>query len=157
MSKFKDASGDTWKLKITVATILKVNDDCDINISKFLDNNMELARDVMGDACKVVSILFCILEDQIDERELCSHSFAERLAGDVYKDAASALWQAFLDFCPSKQRDLLLTLDAKMEAAADEAIKDLEKANLKDLMSLEMRMKQQESAESIPIPTRHAN
>ena len=157
MSSFKDATGEKWKLRFTIGTIRKVKDDTDINIGLWLDDDMKVGREVMLDPLKMFLVLYSLCEEQCKERELSEEQFAERFNGDAVGDAREALWKAFLDFCPSQQKQILTDLQAKTEKVRDKIVKKLMDSDEKDLISFQKRTNVRESAESTRQTSRHAN
>ena len=153
MSSFKDDTGHKWKLRITVGTIKKVHADTDVNLGQFLDDEMALAKKVMGDPLLSAAVLFSILEEQIDDARLSEADFAERLYGDTFRDAKDALWDAFLDFCPSQQREALQNLEAKSKKVQEKLLKKLNETDVEadlesQLISFGSPTNQPASAES---------
>ena len=120
MNSFTDAEGNTWKVKITVPVLKAVRDSVGIDIGKQHDF-LELADDIVN----LVNVLYVVCRKQCLKREVTEEGFAEALAGDSLEDAYEAFCQAYLDFCPSRQRKILqriLTAAKEIEALAEPEI-----------------------------------
>ena len=148
MSKFTDSEGRVWRLRLTIGVMKKVLKDTDINLGGFNEQGISNAYMVRGDALQFVSVLFSMLESDIDKQGLSEHEFCELLHGDVYGAAQEAFWKAYLDFCPSQQRKQLQALEAKSKHLQETMMSKVEGMSDDELISLGTRMKRPASAGS---------
>lgn len=111
--EFTDESGQVWRLSITVASLRKVREQVGFDCAKLLS---EEAITQLQDPVLLVDVLACLLEAQINAREMSAVKFAESLCGDAIERGLMALVEAVADFLPSTQRAILLALWGKGKA-----------------------------------------
>lgn len=105
MAKFTDATGDDWRVEITVFHTGRVRADVEVNLNDALvkdggdgspDRNLITRLD--SDNGLLVAVLYCLCEEQIKNRNLTPDDFAKRFAGDILNAAFAALLEALLAF-----------------------------------------------------------
>jgi hypothetical protein len=124
MAKFTDAAGREWRVDFSVAAIKRCRADLGIDLARLTDNEFRPFVEVAGDPVRLADCLYLICRGQHPAVSL--DEFYEAVAGDIIEQAAIAFQEAFLSFCPSRQREALKTLAAKTE--------EMETAVLKAIM-----------------------
>lgn len=108
MARFKDAKGREWEITIDVNHLRKVRERLQCSLGKF-DQVNELAADPI----KLVDVLYMLCADQAKRDNTTPEQFGRLMVGDALGDAFDALQDAYLDFCPSRQREADRALLAK--------------------------------------------
>lgn len=114
MALFKDQFGREWSVVIDTWQLRVVRERCDFEIGKMLEDKMR-RWDELADPVRLGSILFALVADQARERGVSEEQFHRGLAGDAIQHAYEAFERAYLDFCPSRQRELLTAAARKSE------------------------------------------
>ena len=120
-STFKDKKDRSWTFDITVDTIKRVRQFCDVDLmevggANFLEN-------VVADEIKMVNMFFIILEDQAKEQNISDEDFGKALAGDEIDDASLAFMEGLTNFFRPSKREAAKKLLAKTNQIADEMFK----------------------------------
>lgn len=125
MARFTDSNGDDWLVVITVFHADRCKADVDVNLNDALvgvraggevtEENLITRLD--ADPGLLVSVLYSLCRDQVDERGLSPDDFARRFAGDVINSAFAALVEALLAFFPKPNQRA--ALEAQLRLMAD--------------------------------------
>jgi len=96
---FKDTTGDSWRLSLTVGTLRDVKEQLGVDL---LDSPGDMPTDLGG----LVDCLWVVLFSQAQSKGLTEADFAARLDGDVIAEAVdffmAELAAFFLKIQPSK-------------------------------------------------------
>lgn len=114
--EFKDACGRGWLVFVGVAQLRKVREQTGFDGAGLL---LGETFKQLGDPILLVDVLYCLLESQINAKQLTPDQFAEGFVGDVLEQALDALVQAVADFLPSTQRAAINVLWGQRMAAMD--------------------------------------
>ena len=134
MAVFADATGREWRVEFSVAAIKRCRSDLGIDLARLTDNEFKTFVEVAGDPVKLADCLYLMCRGQHPDVSL--DDFYEAVSGEGIERAAVAFQDAFLSFCPSRQREAMRTLAAKtleMEAAILAEI--VEKVNATEMPS----------------------
>ena len=116
MPSFTDRHERKWNVEISVDLLKQVRLQTEFNLLTLLDDEMAGLARLHDDPEILVSVLFAVLEDQIEEREMTPEQFGRSFAGDSIRNAVSALVEAVADFYPSlKQRKILRAMNEKIK------------------------------------------
>ena len=121
MATFADSAGRTWEVMFTVSGIKRVRDTMNVNLAELHGNEFRNYVAVAGDPVKLAEVIYTLAGKQHPGVSL--DEFMDSLTGDTIYAAASAFEQAFICFCPSRQRELLTKLAAKTADLQTEAIR----------------------------------
>lgn len=91
MRKFIDSTGDTWKVDITVGTMLDVHSALGYDLSESIET---IPSGLVGQ----VALLAVLCSEQIEQRGLTERDFALRLSGEAFADATDCLMRELADF-----------------------------------------------------------
>ena len=144
---FKDTTGTTWDLKITMASALAIDNDTDFSNLTKLDTfcflNLESDRDSLSELEDNRSlkcfVCYMLLKDQVDtllpqeNEDERQHAFMARLDAETLVRMEEALEVALSRFCPQIKTVLLMYREEKK--------KTIEKANER-LSSLQEKLEQ---------------
>lgn len=112
MRSFTDSQGERWAIDLSVADLLALKTELNINL---LDNPESLPESLGG----FVDLLSVILAEQIDKRGLDAVGFARRLSGGVLNDAIECFMGELTDFFLQLQRSRGLALKGLWEKAKE--------------------------------------
>jgi hypothetical protein len=126
MPAFKDENGREWLVRFDGPKIRDIRTELGVDFGK---QNSTAFADVADDFVKLVDVLWVLCRGQASG--LTAQQFGEALVGDAIERAVEALREAYLDFCPARQRSLLRCL-AEKQAAMVEAGENLLKTKLVD-------------------------
>ena len=151
--KFKDAEGRTWIIRIDYAVIKRVRKaDLGIDLATLLADNMKGLGVLFDDVMTFIDTLWVIVGEQ--HASVTDEEFGVSLRGDALGEARNCFLNAYADFCPSDQREILLTLIAKITESQQEALKQLKAMKPSDMISGESVANSQPSQESQPTSIR---
>jgi len=91
MKYFDDKSGNRWSIDLSVGHLLDIKSQLKIDL---LDDGSKIP----GDLGAWVSILYIVLEDQIEQRSMKPKDFAKQLGGNVLQSAVDAFMEEYADF-----------------------------------------------------------
>ena len=115
MAKFKTATGQSFRIKITIPRIKAIRDEFGIDIG-VLEEFMMLP----GDLTRLVDVLYLLCEKQCNKLGMTDEEFGESLCGDSLEYAWDALERAYLAFCPSRRRKIVKQALAQIHKAVEE-------------------------------------
>lgn len=115
MATFKDAAGREWALSIDAWLVKQVRIRTGVELGKLLDDNMRPLMELVSNCEKLVDVLWVLCEEQAAKLAVDESQFARGLSGDGLERAVLAFEEAFALFCPSRQREVLRALAAKVQ------------------------------------------
>ncbi len=118
MSRFKDATGREWTLRINVGVIERVR-EIDVDLG---DITAQTMKRLGLDDVLLVRSLWLICEEQADDASITAEKFGESLVGDCIDDAYAALRGALEDFFPKKKREFFRQMMEAEVASQTEAM-----------------------------------
>lgn len=133
MASFKDTSGRTWQVRITVATIRRIKDYAGIDMTgaaAFGEGGalMTLSQDYIA----LGRALFAVVKNDAEARSVSEDDFLDALAGDTIQAAADAFLEAVADFFPGAQGRLIRAALERAKQEQEKAFAEAEKALLPD-------------------------
>lgn len=132
MTNFTDAKGRSWSLSVTVQTLRQVRARCDINLTDIIllrpgeRPDTSLLERLANDPILLVDVLYAILEDEAEARQVDEKMFGEAMAGDAIEAATAALLDEVIAFFPQAKRLTLQRLMAVSRRFAEEQKKALQ-------------------------------
>ncbi len=121
MPAFTDSKGRVWSVTFTVSVMRRVKEECGVNLAQLSENEFRNYIEVAGDPIKLSEVLYSACRVQYPGVSL--EDFQDSIADDVLESAAKAFEESFLNFCPSRQREALKAVTAKMLETETEALK----------------------------------
>lgn len=118
---FRDLEGDLWTLKINYGNAEDVLASCGVDLVNA--HNGKAYGKIVEDDRTLVALLHCLLEKQIEQRNLDPHGFAERLDGAVLAAALDAMRVAIENFTRPDVRPALNQLNSQIDKTRQKAIK----------------------------------
>lgn len=114
MGSFKDASGKTWSVPITVGSVQRCRSEAEVDL---LDGGQCLIE-MGGDPIKMAQALYCLAQPRPDSAE----AFYAALDGPAIKSGMDALVSSLMTFYEASRPKMAAALSALMETwAASEA------------------------------------
>ena len=98
MSKFVDATGDEWDLRITAGHLRPLREDFGVDLRDALKAEDNSLADALGDPEKFVSVIYFLCDDQAQKKGVSPQDFALRMDGETLENAATALFGAVNSF-----------------------------------------------------------
>lgn len=98
MSKFKDAEGKDWDLRITVGHLRPLREDFGIDLRAALKEDDTTFAEAVGDPEKLGQILWVLLGPQAEKAGITPETFVMRFDGETVERAAVALVEAIVGF-----------------------------------------------------------
>ncbi len=152
MPAFKDAAGREWLVKLDGPKIRDVRKEVGIDLAAVDGSAAEKLRD---DPVLLVDSLWVICRSQAQTAGVTSQQFGEGLVGDPIETATDALIEAINDFFPSRRREAMKTLTAKMketrEAGMEDALETLTNPDLMPRIRTAMKEKAQKEIDNLLI------
>jgi hypothetical protein len=124
---FKDAEGREWLVNLDGPNIIAIRKECGIN-----PISGDAYEELYSDPIRLGEVLAVICREQISKHAsgITSDQFKAGIRGDAIDRARQAFHEAQLDFSPSREREVLRALAAKMDKLREEATaKDLQRLN----------------------------
>ena len=115
MAQFQDTEGREWVVRIDLFQLRTVRERLKVNIGRWA--GIEQASE---DPVFLADLLYLLCEEQAKAKAITPEMFGRALAGDVIVAGFEALQEAYLDFCPSREREarrLLLAKSRELEEA----------------------------------------
>lgn len=137
MHDFKDATGRSWGISVTVGVVKQVRELCGVDILAISDFAEDRAKDLkfLSDPVLLVDVLYVVCKDECEHRKISDEDFGRALVGDAIADASVALLEELIDFFPTEKRTILKkywnasrrfeeAMAKKLEAELDDAAID---------------------------------
>lgn len=100
MRTFTDNAGRTWTVQINVAAIKRVRGLAGMDLYKLVDDGFQSLAKLVSDPVQLADVLFCLVKDEADARQITDEEFGRGLAGDAITLAADAFVEELIDFFP---------------------------------------------------------
>jgi len=137
MKTFRDAQGREWSLTINVASLKRVNDALGLDLTQIVDPDSDVVAKLTGDMFLLFECLCTLLQPQLDQHDVSPEAFGESLDEESTEKAATALFEAIIDFFREDRRMLLKRAFSKVQTAVSR----------RETQALERAMKGVESPE----------
>jgi hypothetical protein len=117
-TQFVDNQDNTWFIRIDVNALRRVRKNHGIDLGKVLGDQKQIEI-LQDDICKLVDIIFDLVQEQAREMGVTAGDFGAALSGDALAAAVDAFMEAAVEFLPeSKRRILRQILDANKATQA---------------------------------------
>lgn len=145
---FTDAEGREYTVRFGFKQIVDVRTRLDFDLAKLLADDMRRLKELTEDVVLMINVLYVMVGDQ---HQLTAEEFGEAMRGDALQEGSQALFDAFVDFCPSQQRKMLRamlaagnSLQQKTEGLMEEVSAIVQTASLSEMTSgeLDSRLRQ---------------
>ena len=100
MKTFTDNAGRTWTVQVNVAAIKRVRGLVGIDLYKLVDDGFQALAKLVSDPVQLADVLYCLLKDEADAKQVTDEEFGRGLAGDAIMLAADAFVEELIDFFP---------------------------------------------------------
>lgn len=117
MKTYKDTTGLEWTVGFTVYTFKETRPD----FGDLLEPEYFLKK--TSDAVFMTELLYRLAKGQAEERSITFEKFASSFYGDAVEDARKALLDAYVDFFPSRAREMMTAAIKKIEVLQTEFMK----------------------------------
>lgn len=124
MQSFRDILGRTWTVAITVTACKQVRALVGVDLL----GEADAAGKLLGDACKLVDVLYVLCRDQA-MGQVSDEDFGRSFTGETLETAGDALVEALIDFFQKSPRGEILR---KIREASRE-LKTLSQAQLEKI------------------------
>lgn len=106
MKTFKDLEGREWKISLNGWTLERVKEGANVLLTKLIDDDCKLLVALHDEPLLLVSVLWHMVEEEANDRDISKRDFAMSLAGDVLDEARKALIASIVDFFddPARRR-----------------------------------------------------
>jgi hypothetical protein len=152
MRSFKDSSGNTWLLSITVAGLERVKDLAGVDLCDLTSGEPPLGARLTTEPMLVGSVLFALVSVQAAAAGVDAASFKEGLDGDALSSAFDGFVEELIDFFrKAKRPEQATALNAQLKvllAASSLATKKIQEMDLNQLV--ENAFKSSSFAGSLP-------
>jgi hypothetical protein len=158
MKPFKDNEGRTWALSVNVASVERVRDLCNIDLTTIGKFNQKVITELADDPIKLVDVVYAICKPEVDARKLSDVDFGTAMGGDSLDAASDALMSEIADFFRSRQRSVLKAALAKMnegwDLATTKALETVAKLDMAKILEGigDSSTKSPDASESTPAP-----
>jgi hypothetical protein len=100
MKTFTDNAGRTWTVQVNVAAIKRVRGLVGIDLYKLVDDGFQSLAKLVSDPVQLADVLYCLVKDEADAKQVTDEEFGRGLAGDAIMLAADAFVEELIDFFP---------------------------------------------------------
>lgn len=90
MKTFTDNAGRTWTVQVNVAAIKRVRGLVGIDLYKLVDDGFQALAKLVSDPVQLADVLYCLVKDEADAKQVSDEEFGRGLAGDAIMLAADA-------------------------------------------------------------------
>lgn len=104
MRVFKDASGKTWTIQITVSTVKKCRAHVNVDLPGLFDDECKGLQEITNDPIRFTELLFVIVQDEAKERQVDQDAFESAMYGDALEQSMSAFLDELIDFFPEERK-----------------------------------------------------
>lgn len=116
MKTFQDNKNQEWQIALTYASVKRVKDLLDIDLTKAMEGDPPMFRVVQEDLLLLCNILYVVCKPQADAKGITDEQFGE-LLGDVQIFAASnAFYAEWVGFFRNLQRPESATMLEKQRS-----------------------------------------
>jgi hypothetical protein len=100
MRTFTDNAGRTWIVQVNVAAIKRVRGLLGVDLYKLVDDGFQALAKLVSDPVQLADVLYCLVKDESDAKQITDEEFGRGLAGDAITLAADAFVEELIDFFP---------------------------------------------------------
>jgi len=122
MKSFKDMSGRTWSIAITVGSLRRVRGLCDIDLTDAISDHGKLIDRLSSDPILLCDVIFAICKPEADKLSISDEDFGAAMAGDAIEHATAALLDDLVDFFPGPKRAVLHRAMQKLKTYQNKAL-----------------------------------
>jgi hypothetical protein len=97
---FIDNAGRSWTFQINVSAVKRVRGLVGIDLYKLIDDGLEPLAKLVSDPVDLADVLYCLVRDEADAKQISDEEFGRALAGDAITAAADAFVEELIDFFP---------------------------------------------------------
>ena len=108
MSKFKDAEGREWHLRLNHSLLRRIRDAGGYDLHS-MDGQSTALQKMADDPLDFIATLYQIVEDQAERRSVTVEAFGEGFTDETVELAAKALVEAIANFTRPLRRELVRT------------------------------------------------
>jgi hypothetical protein len=135
VTPFKDATGRTWTIAITVATVRRVRALCGVDLPGLFDDNCKGLQALTNDVCGFCGVVLVLLADQLKDRQVDEEGFLATMYGEALEASMDAFLAELCDFFPEARkrqalRKILLKSRSLRETLMDRAEETLEAVDI---------------------------
>lgn len=103
VQQWKDAEGNEWNLSLTFKAVRKIQQVVGVDL---LDESMAVnVIALQSQRLKLAEVLWLLTKEQADLRGVTQDDFYDALDADALEAGFSAIYEAFVLFCPSPRRE----------------------------------------------------
>ena len=124
MTSFKDTAGRVWLVKITLATLDRVEAATGVRLEDIATSN-PLSCEQLDSAVTLFNVLCSIIEPEARQVGVTKEQFAESMDGDCTQEAREAVLEEQIFFSPQAWRP---ALRKTVKEAKKKLVRELEKA-----------------------------
>ena len=117
MRTFKDTAARTWSLSLNISVAKRLRDELEIDL--FDENVGETIARLSGDPVLLADVLFLMVKDEADAKNITDEDFGSALGGDTITTATDSFLEELIDFYPEKKRAILQGLLSKINQAEE--------------------------------------
>lgn len=124
MKVFKDNAGRTWTISVTVASIKRVRDLCDVDLldaAQSGKSNDGLIARLATDPILLCNVVYALCQPEATAAGVSDEQFGEAMGGDALDGATTALLEDLVAFFPNARRKVLGRALDKLRAAETRA------------------------------------
>lgn len=100
MRTFTDNAGRTWTVQVNVAAIKRVRGLLGVDLYRLVDDGFQALAKLVSDPVQLADVLYCLVKDEADAKQITDEEFGRGLAGDVITLAADSFVEELIDFFP---------------------------------------------------------
>lgn len=105
MRKFKDKQGDEWEISVNMASAMAIKTEAAVDILDIAEGKDLIL--MTTDVVTMGAVLWLLVAEQAEARQLNEKQFFQRLDGDALDAATQVLVAECFDFFPAEKRRLL--------------------------------------------------
>ena len=100
MRTFTDNAGRTWTIQVNVTAVKRVRGLVGVDLYKLVDDGFQALGKLVSDPVQLSDVLFCLVKEEADAKQITDEEFGRGLAGDAITLAADAFVEELIDFFP---------------------------------------------------------
>lgn len=165
MKSFRDSQSREWTVEVNVSALKRVKDSAGLDLTRLVDPDSDVIRQLSDDVFLLYEVLCALIRPQIEQQGLSAEEFGAALDEESTEKAATALFEAIIDFFREDKRTLLKRAFTKVKTAAERtqteaverALKEVESEQFDQAISRAMSgdssTSSPDSSVSIPVPS----
>lgn len=119
MKSFRDSQSREWTVEVNVSALKRVKDSTGLDLTRLVDPDSDVIRQLSDDVFLLYEVLCALIRPQIEQQGLSAEEFGAALDEDSTEKAATALFEAIIDFFREDKRTLLKRAFSKVKDAAE--------------------------------------